>query len=114
MSSRRGAKATSSSDICISAPPAAKARPTTGITSTPRLSSRRASTSTSLLRAPVRSTTVNAPPERKIRKITLAASIRPFGTATSALNTPTGAASTLWKVPGTTTARPVTGSSRRS
>ena len=94
ISSKSGANATSSSDICMRAPPAAKARPTTGITSTPRLFSRRASTSTRRRSAPVRSTTVNAPPERKMRKMTLAASIKPLGTATKARNTPTGAGST--------------------
>ena len=91
---RTGTKAISSSCICISTPPVAKASPATGITSSPRPSSEEASELTSRPRAPVRSTTANAPPTRNTKKMTDAAAIIPRGIPTIAWKGPTGAAST--------------------
>jgi hypothetical protein len=112
-SSRTGTKAISSSCIWMSAPPVAKARPATGTTSRPRPASAEASEPTSRPSAPVCSTTAKAPPTMKTKKTTGAAAIMPRGIPTSAWKGPTGAGSTRAYVPGTTTLRPVTGSSRR-
>ena len=95
-------------------PPVAKSIDTSGITSRSRPPNARISEVTPLRSAPVRSTTVNAPPIRNTRKMTSAASAIPRGSATTASNGPTGSGSTSWYVPATTTLRPVTSSSRRS
>jgi len=97
-----------------SAPAAANASETIGITSVPRSPSPRTSDPTACFSAPVSSTTVKAPPTRKTKKMTEAASIMPCGTARSAAKGPTGCGSTWWKDPATTTRFPVSGSSRRS
>ena len=112
--SNTGTSATISSHIPSTAPPAAKSSDTIGMMATVWCRNRSASQWTALLNAPVLSMTLNAPPARKIRKMTDPASAIPFGTAINVSNGPTGWGGTAWKVPATTTFRPVAGSSRRS
>jgi hypothetical protein len=73
-----------------SAPAVAKPSDTIGITSAPRSPTARTSDPTACRSAPVSSTTVNAPPTRKTKKMTEAASIAPCGTASSVSNGPMG------------------------
>ena len=77
-------------------PPVANAKLTAGITRTPRFLRRATSHATPERRAPVSSTMLNAPPMRKIRKITSVRSAIPLGMATSAPKNPTGVDSTTW------------------
>lgn len=77
-------------------PPVAKNSDTTGITRRSRPRSERISEVTPRFSAPVSSTTVNAPPMRKTRKITSAASAIPRGSATIASKKLTGLGSTSW------------------
>ena len=109
-----GISAMISSCMFAITPPVANATLTTGITKTSRFLRRATSQATPERSAPVSSITLNAPPMRKIRKITSARSAIPLGMATKASKNPTGVDSTTWYVPATTTLRPVTGSSRRS
>ena len=91
-----GTRAMISSFMLSSTPPSPNARQAAGITSASRRASRRTNHSTAPRSAPVRSTTVNAPPIRKTKKMTDAASTMPFGMATSARNGPTGWGGTAW------------------
>ncbi len=92
---RMGAKAISSSCIWMSTPPVANTTQEIGMTkaSWPRNCSIRASSS--VPNTPVRSTTVQAAPTRKTRKMTEAASAIPFGMATRASSGHTGAGFTV-------------------
>ena len=93
-SSMTGTSAMISSFMLSSTPPTANATHAAGMTSASRPLSRRTSQSTAPRRAPVRSTTVNAPPIRNTKKITDAASTMPLGMATRAWSGPTGCGST--------------------
>ena len=112
--SRTGISGMISSCMFSTTPPVAKKIETMGMTSRSRPLSVRTSDVTPRRSAPVSSTTVNAPPMRNTRKITSAASAMPRGSATIASKRLTGARSTAWYVPATTTERPVASSSDRS
>ena len=91
---RTGTRGMISSCMFSTTPPVAKNSDTTGITSRSRPRNDRISEVTPRLSAPVSSTTVNAPPMRKTRKMTSAASAMPRGSATMASKNPTGFGST--------------------
>jgi hypothetical protein len=103
-----------SSCMFSTTPPMPKASETKGTTRRSRPWRRRMSHETVRRSVPLSSTTVKAPPMRKTRKMTWAASAIPRGKATTALNRLTGVRSTLWYVPATTTVWSVTSSSWRS
>ncbi len=89
MSSRStGTSAMISSCMFSSAPPMQKKMLTTGMTSASLPCSFATSHPTPCLSAPVWSTTVKAPPTRKTKKMTDAASAIPLGTATSIWKNP--------------------------
>src|SRR5256885_1374051 len=83
-SNMTGTRAMISSFMLSSTPPSANVRQAAGITSASRRAGRRPNQSTAPRRAPVRSTTVNAPPIRKTKKMTDAASAIPKGMADAA------------------------------
>ncbi len=82
--SRTGMSAIISSCIFSKAPAVAKKIEITGMTSISRRPSIPTSQLTASRNAPVISTTVNAPPMRKTRNTTSAASAKPLGMATMA------------------------------